>query len=276
MKKDLTFSDQVLFHEKADVQKIFAESLLTEYRATFRVKIQTEVAHLNLHIQKSGKSNKGFYIALGVCLIAVGVAAWTTYDSVSNYAVPEDNSQSQTTKANDTVSGIFVTESSEPSSSAAPASSVPPVSSQPPAVSHPATKPASITAQTFSYPVGKTILQKFSKDPVFNKTTQDWRAHTGIDLSAAAGTSVTASADGTVRKVYQDDQYGNIVAVSHGSYEFHYCGLAQTAVKAGDAVAQGQKLGTVGSVPIESQEASHLHLEVLKDGQYVDPLSVLE
>ncbi len=236
---------------------------------------------MNLHIQKSGKSNKGFYIALGVCLIAVGVAAWTTYDSVSNYAVPEDKSQSQTAKTNDTVSGVFVAESSEPASSAAPSSqapvsSAPAASSKPPVSSRPATKPANAGAQTFSYPVGKTILQKFSKDPVFNKTTQDWRAHTGLDLNASQGTSVTASSDGTVRKVYKDDRYGNIVAVTSGSYEFRYCGLGETAVKEGDAVAQGQKLGTVGSIPIESQEASHLHLEVLKDGQYVDPLSVLE
>ena len=236
---------------------------------------------MNLHIQKSGKSNKGFYIALGVCLIAVGVAAWTTYDSVSNYAVPQDTSQSQAEKTNDTVSGVFVTESSGPASSAAPSSqapssSEPAASSRPSVSSSPAVKPANAGAQTFSYPVGKTILQKFSKDPVFSKTTQDWRAHPGLDLSAAAGTSVTASADGTVQKVYKDDRYGNIADVMHGSYEFRYCGLGETSVKEGQAVAQGQKLGTVGAVPIESQEASHLHLEVLRDGQYVDPLSVLQ
>ena len=236
---------------------------------------------MNLHIQKSGKSNKGFYIALGVCLIAVGVAAWTTYDSVSNYAVPEDKTtQSRAAKTNNTVSGVFVTESSGPASSTPasqePASSAPAASNRPAASSRPAAKPASVNAQSFTYPVGKTILQKFSKDPVFSKTTQDWRAHTGLDLSAGAGTSVTASADGTVRKVSQDDRLGKIVAVSHGNYEFRYCGLAETAVKEGETVAQGQKLGTVGTIPIESQEGSHLHLEVLKDGQYVDPLSVLQ
>lgn len=235
---------------------------------------------MNLHIQKSGKSNKGFYIALGVCLIAVGVAAWTTYDSVSNYALPEDKSQSQTTKTNDTVSGIFVTESSQAASSAAPsqasASSAPEVTSKAPASSRAPAKPASVNAQTFSYPVGKTILQKFSKDPVYSRTTQDWRSHNGLDLSANAGTAVTASADGKVRKVYKDDRLGNVVAVTHGTLEFRYCGLGETAVREGDTVAQGQKLGTVGSVPIENQEAPHLHLEVLKDGQYVDPLSVLQ
>ena len=56
----------------------------------------------NNHYQKnhsSGRSSKGFYIALGVCLIAIGVAAWTTYDSVINYATPEEDvpSSSQTT-----------------------------------------------------------------------------------------------------------------------------------------------------------------------------------
>ena len=67
----------------------------------------------NNHYQKnhsSGGASKGFYIALGVCLIAIGVAAWTTYDSVINYATPEEEpSSSQTTAypANEAVSGVL-------------------------------------------------------------------------------------------------------------------------------------------------------------------------
>ncbi|HCW80164.1 MAG TPA: hypothetical protein DG942_03535, partial [Ruminococcaceae bacterium] len=77
--------------------KIFsAFCLLAEYHQHFVAKILMEVAQVNQPMKKSGKRNKGFYIALGVCLIAVGAAAWTTYSSVSNYTSPKTNVQSET------------------------------------------------------------------------------------------------------------------------------------------------------------------------------------
>ena len=253
------------------------------------VKIHSEVAELNLHIQKNGKnSSKGFYIALGVCLIAVGIAAWTTYDSVVNYAAPEDETQSEavqseTAPANNVVSGVY----GEPESSkAAPASSEPAaVSSEPeskpesePAAeveSEPA-KPTTAAVKTYSYPVSKTVVQKFSKDPVYCKTTLDWRAHTGIDLSADQGAPVKAIADGKVTNAYKDDQYGNTVVISHGDVEAWYCGLDKMNVKTGDSVKAGQEIGTVGIVPIEQEEASHLHFATKVNGEYVDPLTILQ
>ena len=45
--------------------------------------------------KKHGKNTKGFYLALGVCLLAVGVAAWTTYDSVVNFTAQDEELSSQ-------------------------------------------------------------------------------------------------------------------------------------------------------------------------------------
>lgn len=235
---------------------------------------------MNLHIQKNGKnSSKGFYIALGVCLIAVGVAAWTTYDSVVNYAAPENETSSktsQTAPANNTVSGVYGEPSSSPESSSSSE-----VSSQP--ASKPESKPASsvpakqTTAEptTFSYPVGKTILQKFSADPVYCKTTLDWRAHTGIDLKASKGEAVKAIAEGKVSKAYKDDRYGNTLVIEHGDVEAWYCGLDQMKVKAGDSVTAGEEIGTVGTAPIEEESGPHLHFATKVGGNFVDPLTVL-
>ena len=241
---------------------------------------------MNLHIQNSGKkgSSKGFYIALGVCLIAVGVAAWTTYDSVVNYAAPEDQSQSETVQstapANNTVSGVYGVPGSssdtEVSSVAPePSSSKPESKPQNQASSVPA-KQAAAEVTSYSFPVSKTVLQKFSANPVYCKTTLDWRAHTGVDLSAEKGADVSAIADGRVTKVYKDDQYGNIVIISHGRVEAWYCGLDQMKVKVGDSVKSGQTIGTVGTVPIEQEEESHLHFATKANGQYVDPLTLLK
>lgn len=252
------------------------------------VKIHSEVAELNLHIQKNGKNNsRGFYIALGVCLIAVGVAAWTTYDSVVNYAAPQEETQSavqsETAPANNTVSNVYgepESSSGEPESSSEVSSEPEAVSSEPEseetAVSSEPVKPAAAAVTTFSYPVSsREIVQKFSLDPVYCKTTLDWRAHTGLDLSAKQGEAVKSMAEGKVTKVYKDDSLGNTVIVSHGTVEAWYCGLNQTNVKENDSVKAGQELGTVGSVPIEQEEASHLHLVTKVNGEYVDPLTVL-
>lgn len=280
------------------MKKIFLLSAYSEYRAVFMVKILSEVAELNLHIQKNGgnKSSKGFYIALGVCLIAVGVAAWTTYDSVINYAAPEDESQSETLQstepANNTVSGVYgePESSSKPalssqpeSSSVSPSSSKVP-SSKPESKPEPETKseapepnkPTAANVASYSYPVSRTVVRKFSTDPIYCKTTLDWRAHTGIDLSAKQGDPVKAIANGTVTKVYKDDKLGNTVIISHGKVEAWYCGLDQINVKVDDTVENGQEIGTVGIVPNEQAEESHLHFVTRINGEYVDPLTVLK
>ena len=41
--------------------------------------------------RKTAKNSKGFYIALSLCLVAVGVAAWTTFDSVNNFTAGEED-----------------------------------------------------------------------------------------------------------------------------------------------------------------------------------------
>ena len=61
----------------------------------------------------------------------------------------------------------------------------------------------------------------------------------------------------------------------HGEgYESLYAGLSNAAyVREGDAVAAGQTLGHLGNgVVFEADAKPHLHLEVRKNGQLIDPL----
>ena len=100
--------------------------------------------------------------------------------------------------------------------------------------------------------------------------------HTGVDLAATQGEAVKSAADGTVKNVYSDDSLGNTVVITHGTIEAYYCGLGQTSVKKGDKVKKAQQIGTVGIVPSESADASHLHLAMKQDGKFIDPLTVLK
>lgn len=241
----------------------------------------------NLHLlnNKPKKNNsRGFYIALGVCLIAIGVAAWTTYDSVVNYAAPNEGpaSSAQAKHTNEAVSGIkvFEGESSAPVISSQPApqvkEEVSKAAPQAPSSKTPA-KRTQANVLTFTSPVDKAVTQNFSgQNPVYSKTFKDWRAHTGADFAAKPGDTVKAAAEGTVKSIVSDDFYGNTVVVMHGNIETSYCGLSTVIVRKDEVLKQGQKIGTVGITPFESADASHMHLSMKRAGKYIDPLTVIK
>ncbi|MDH5610263.1 MAG: peptidoglycan DD-metalloendopeptidase family protein [Cyclobacteriaceae bacterium] len=97
------------------------------------------------------------------------------------------------------------------------------------------------------------------------------RMHMGIDISAATGTPVIATADGVVEVAeYLPHTYGNMLLIRHGdTYKTRYAQLDDYVVKAGDPVRQGQVIGHVGSSG--KSTAPHLHYEVQKDNRNVDP-----
>ena len=99
--------------------------------------------------------------------------------------------------------------------------------------------------------------------------------HTGIDLVAPQGSPVYAAADGIVRDIVTSSKrLGNIVEIDHrNGYVTRYALLGDISVSRGRTVKKGQKIGTVG---ISSTTfAPHLHYEVLRDGNMLDPVNFL-
>jgi len=125
----------------------------------------------------------------------------------------------------------------------------------------------------FVLPVNGTIFAAFSGDElVYNKTMDDWRTHNGIDIRANRDNAVKAATDGTVTAVYADGMLGNVIEIDNGKYTVRYCGLGDNLLcKKGDVVKQGDSIGVVGEVQLESSEESHIHLEILKDGVWQNP-----
>ncbi len=253
----------------------------------------------NLHFDQpkrkksfSGKG-KGFYVALAVCLVAVGAAAWTTWNSVSNLTQKEPDP----TPSNQIVVGVSSdgkgvssqtvsqpgTSSSAPTASSKPSvSSKPPVASQKPTSSAVASsepvKDVVVTPTTFLMPSGGKVLKEFSNEQsLYSMTFGDWRIHEGIDIAMNQGSTVQAIGDGKVTDVYEDDMYGTVAVIAHeAGLEARYCGLAKnTTVKKGEAVKGGQVIGSVGEIPCEVVDESHLHFEIRKDGVCVDPLAAM-
>jgi murein DD-endopeptidase MepM/ murein hydrolase activator NlpD len=100
---------------------------------------------------------------------------------------------------------------------------------------------------------------------------QQMRAHLGVDYSAPKGTPVRSVGDGIVDFAGRQNGYGNVVQLKHSSNRSTvYAHLSRIDVKAGQHVAQGQRIGAVGMTGWAT--GPHLHFEVRVGGQQQDPL----
>lgn len=132
----------------------------------------------------------------------------------------------------------------------------------------------------FMYPLEGEIQKKFAIDNlVFSETLQEWIVHKGIDIKAPRTTVVKAAEEGTVQAIKNDPRYGLTVIIEHrDGYKTIYANLLTTEfVKEGETVTKGQSLGTVGnSAAFEIADEPHLHFEMLKDEENVDPTLYLK
>ena len=96
------------------------------------------------------------------------------------------------------------------------------------------------------------------------------RMHTGIDLAAATGTPVYATAFGVVTNAGYRGSYGLLIQLDHaGGLQTRYGHLSRLAVQPGQVVEPGQLIGFVGSTGRST--GPHLHYEVRVGGNAVDP-----
>ena len=122
------------------------------------------------------------------------------------------------------------------------------------------------------FPVEGRVSSRFGhrSDPFSGER----KAHKGVDIAAAAGTPIQAVRAGTVTFSGDRGGYGNVVIVDHGDgLETRYAHCASLDVQVGQTVQAGSSIATVGSTGRST--GPHLHFEVRKDGQAVDPHEVL-
>ncbi len=99
------------------------------------------------------------------------------------------------------------------------------------------------------------------------------RMHSGVDFAAAWGSPIYAVTDGRVEYSGWHGGHGNYVRLDHGGgIATGYGHMSRIAVVPGMAVRRGQIIGYVGSTGLST--GAHLHYEVYRGGQTVDPMSV--
>ncbi|MBS3949384.1 MAG: M23 family metallopeptidase [Peptococcaceae bacterium] len=98
--------------------------------------------------------------------------------------------------------------------------------------------------------------------------------HSGLDIGAAKGTRVYATANGVVRMANYNGGYGNVIFVDHGyGFSTVYAHLSKLNVKVGQQVIKGQLIGLVGNTGAST--GPHLHYEVRVSGVAVNPTKYL-
>lgn len=127
----------------------------------------------------------------------------------------------------------------------------------------------------FTIPVQGDIVKQYGKEKlIYSDTLKEWTTHLGIDIKADKTTIVKASTDGCVKSIKNDPRYGLTVVIEHenGFTSVYSNLLTAEFVVVGENVKSGQTIGTVGnSATFEILDDPHLHFEILKDGNSVDP-----
>ena len=115
----------------------------------------------------------------------------------------------------------------------------------------------SLNGLALSVPVSGSISSRFG-----SRSSVRSSAHTGLDISASAGTGIRAIAQGTVSFAAYKGTYGNLVIVDHGNgIQSYYAHCSALYVSPGQSVGPGTTIAAVGSTG--NSTGPHLHLSLI-------------
>ena len=138
-------------------------------------------------------------------------------------------------------------------------------------------------APDYVLPADGYVLKEFSIDlPVWSMTMEDYRTHTGIDVSAACGSAVYAMTGGVITDISEDPLMGvSMTIIHHDGNTSLYQNLAAelpVGIEEGVTVTAGQTIASVGDTAlIEQCETDHLHVEIFTAaGERINPQTLLD
>ncbi|MDR0975546.1 MAG: M23 family metallopeptidase [Christensenellaceae bacterium] len=113
----------------------------------------------------------------------------------------------------------------------------------------------------------------------FNTTANRWEACKGYVIGASEGTAVVAPYAGTIESVLESKLYGTQITIAHADgLKTVISSLDKNVlVAAGQSVAKGQQLGTVGTTEtVEEFETPHARVELYKNGSKINPNTYID
>lgn len=108
-----------------------------------------------------------------------------------------------------------------------------------------------------------------------NPISGAYALHSGVDIAADEGDSIVAAYNGVVKDTGTGEKSGNYVLLLHeDKSETLYCHCSEILVEEDSVIRAGEVIALVGSTGWAT--GPHLHFEIRRDGNTVDPLTVLE
>jgi murein DD-endopeptidase MepM/ murein hydrolase activator NlpD len=132
--------------------------------------------------------------------------------------------------------------------------------------------PPDVPIGQLSWPVSGPITSPFGwrMHPVYHHMI----LHRGIDIGVPTGTPVLAAGGGTIILASYQGDCGNMIAIDHhGGLSTIYCHLSQIFVSVGQEIQRGQAIGAAGATG--DATGPHVHFQVMRNGNPVDPMSYL-
>ena len=133
----------------------------------------------------------------------------------------------------------------------------------------------SLARSFLRFPLEFSAITSHFTESRFHPILRTNMPHTGVDFAAQRGTPVRSVGDGIISEAGWNGGYGKAVDIKHDStYSSRYAHLDSFAegIQPGVAVTKGQLIGYVGSTGRST--GPHLHFELYKDQQYINPLSI--
>ena len=112
-------------------------------------------------------------------------------------------------------------------------------------------------------------------DGLISRTYDKETKHFGIDVVNIEGTPIFATADRQI--VFSDfsDDFGHFIIIDHqNGYLSHYYHNQENFFKKGDTVKAGEVIAKLGNTGMST--GPHLHFEIWKDGNSIDPINFFE
>lgn len=139
-------------------------------------------------------------------------------------------------------------------------------------------KTAEETVVTVEKPVlpafGRPVQGRLLRTTGWYRQGNEWRYHSGVDLTLPAGRNVLASAAGRVSEVRVDPIFGGVVVIDHGSgWSSLYGHVSSISITPGREVEKGTVLGKSSLTTCGPEPG--IHFALYYQGNPVDPLSVI-
>jgi len=219
---------------------------------------------------KFNVKRRSFYISLGVCILAISAAGWSTYKSIKDFSDANinkrDNSQIIRTKRKKTAEEI-----PKKNIKNIDFNNLKPAANQEENLKEVSAKLAN---PEFIVPVRYSELTEYKDDLEYSEEFGDWRTSDGVEFTGELNSAVSAIADGKIIEIFDDPTYGKTVKINHESGDgseviAYYSRLDPKSIflKKNDKIKQGQEFAKL--------ENKNMHFMIQINDKFVNPIKTL-